>query len=29
VLSDSRELAKGDLAIFEEARSHLRAPVDA
>jgi tRNA-dihydrouridine synthase A len=28
VLSDSRELAKADLTIFETARSHLRAPLD-
>lgn len=28
VLSDSRKLAKGDLAIFEEARAHLRAPLE-
>ncbi|CAM2151141.1 MULTISPECIES: tRNA dihydrouridine(20/20a) synthase DusA [Paraburkholderia] len=29
VLSDSRKLQKGDLAIFDEARAHLRAPLDA
>jgi tRNA-dihydrouridine synthase A len=29
VLSDSRELAKGDIAIFETARAHLRAPLEA
>ncbi|CAM2173002.1 tRNA-dihydrouridine synthase A [Paraburkholderia sacchari] len=29
VLSDNRELAKGDLAIFEEARAHLRSPMEA
>ncbi|MFX1761915.1 tRNA dihydrouridine(20/20a) synthase DusA [Paraburkholderia sp. A1RI-2L] len=29
VLSDNRKLAKGDLAIFEEARAHLRSPMEA
>lgn len=29
VLSDSRRLAKGDLSIFDEARSHLRDAVEA
>jgi tRNA-dihydrouridine synthase A len=28
VLSDNRKLAAGDLAIFEEARSHLREPLE-